>query len=669
MNMKRLIYILAALVLTAVSCGDPKPVIPEVETPQFPQVVEKSIKPGESATISFSANMDWEASIPLSVSAFFYINDGGVKEYKVSGHKGQASITVSAENVSGVYDIHTCTLDLKMGGETKSICKVTLIPEQRTMAFFSAIVNADETFDMNTSGDFNYNASQTDHLEMVWPRGASVFLAPFKVVANFEWAIVEDYPKWMEVTKTTSSEETTSLVVRGVSNAYPADDAVGTLHFIDLKTGDPVAEITVKIPGCKDVMKVALDSKEFEFNMLGEYNRQGNWTSEGCTFYVTATPDSKVIYLQEEDGKYAWNSEPWLEITGSVPDQSDNAPKVQDILFRVKAAANSGPDRRAMLLAIPGYLVKSMDPSKDLVAADGTIKADYQKYQVAGVVQAGRDPSEGWGVITPVNTAYKMAVKGAGICRTDSENAYFKALNAKYGTDEIYTLSYNNWYSSEDANLAITEEFDAVEYMLPDGSRKDYYVNVSLSYPDASNKQLFRLDVDYFEEGYETAAILKKGDKVVAIVIVRMTEEFWPEIDYRNIYFIAYDLVGEDGDPEGNILPQNVLLEEVKSGAVYDEYKSYNIPVWRLVYYTSTSERNAMICVPPFPMGVPSAVQVTPQPSWINVEGALSESGKPYIHISMSDKLPESGNVGRVVLLGGGRPLFVLVCERQFMNQ
>lgn len=658
-----------ALALTAVSCGEKKPVTPEEEKPVFPQLVEKSIKPGESATISFSANLDWEASMPLSESAFFHINDGGVKEYKVSGHKGQVSITVCAENVSGVYDIHTCSIDLKMGGETKTIAKVNLIPEQRTMAFYAAIVNADETFDMNTSGDFNFESSATNHLEMVWPRGANVFMAPLSVVANFDWAIVEDYPKWMEVTKTSSSDERTSLVVRGVATEYPADDAVGTLHFIDLKTGDPVAEISVKIPGCKDVMKVVLDTRELEFNMLGEYNRQGNWTSDGFSFYVTATPDSDVLYLQEEDGKYTWNNEPWLDITRSVPDQSDKAPKVQDLLFRVKAAPNSGLDRNAVLLAIPGYLLKGMDPSKDLIAADGSIKADYKKYQVVTLVQAGKDPSQGWGVVTPVNSAYKMAVKGAGICRTDSEDAYFKALNAKYGTDEIYTLSYNNWYSGEDANLAITEEFDAVEYMLPDGSRKDYYVNVSLDYPDALNKQLFRLNVDYFEEGYETAAVLKNGEKVVAIVIVRMTEEFWPDVKYTNIYFLAYDLVGEDGDPEGNILPQNVLLEQIKSGAVYDEYKAYDIPVWRLVYYTSTSERNAMICVPPFPVGVPAAVQVTPQPSWINVESALSESGKPYIHVSMSDKLPESGNVGRVVLVGGGRPLFVLVCERQFMNQ
>lgn len=663
---------LAACALLATSCKEPAPVEPEKpstgDTVTFPSKSDRSIRPGESTTISFSAAADWEASIPTSASQYFYIDDNGVKEYKVSGKSGSVAITISAHNVSGVYEEHSCELTLKMKDQSKVIALIKLIPDTRNIAVYPAVTDQHGMFVAVGSGEYEYSGNATTTLELQWPKGLSAFTLPVRIDADFEWSIVDGYPEWLELSATSSAEASTQLILRGNAQHYPLDDAEGKISFIDLKSGTPVADITVKIPGCKDIAIIDIDDSNIELNILGESRQNGSWFAEGSLFYLTGTPDSDVIAFQKTDSGYEWMQESWLIFTRG---EADNPSKVViDRPIRVKGRVNDGPAREAVLLALPGYLLKSIDPSTDILTASGSIKDEYAKYKFATVKQAGRDASQGWGVLAPVNSAYAMAVKGAGMYRTDASDPYYSALSTHFGTDEIYTLNYNNWYSYEEAEISASREIADVAYYRPDATSEDYDGNLAVTFTNNEKPDVFSIVISYFDEGYEEAVVLYDGEgQVLAVIICHMTETFWPEVKYDDIRFVAYDMVGEDGDPDGMILPQNVLLEEIKSGEVYEQYSQYDIPVWRLVYYASNSEKNAMIYVPPFPTGISDAVKIEPQPSWIKVEGALTESMKPYIHVTMSDKFPETGNVGKVVLTASGRPLFVLVCERAFMNK
>ena len=59
-----------------VSCG---PENPEVKVePEFPASVEKTVSPGQTVTITFDANLDWEVSVPESSITTVWIEDGAI---------------------------------------------------------------------------------------------------------------------------------------------------------------------------------------------------------------------------------------------------------------------------------------------------------------------------------------------------------------------------------------------------------------------------------------------------------------------------------------------------------------------------------------------------------------------------------------------------------------
>lgn len=667
-TMKKNIYWLmaAAASLLMSACDKPENPKPDKDPdPVFPTVVEKSIPSSSSATIEFSANLDWELSMPKADLRWFYLDDNGMKEFKVKGQKGKVSVKIHSESLSDNYEPHTTELSLKMGDQTKVIARVTLTPAERSVEVYAAKQDSNGNFVVAGTGDYEYQESKAESLMLQWPKGITSYSLPIKVRSSFEWAMKGDYPEWLEPTKTSSEGEETVLVLKGNPTKYPLDQEEGMITFTDIRNNDVVMQIPVVIPGCKDLVYTSLDSRNVAFNILGECEQSGSMMPS-YQISITSTTDTRIIAVDRKDGMLSYNPDSWLKIAVSYPDGQPDDRVIQDRIVNLSASQNYNPGREALLLAIPGYKLEGLDISKDIISG-GALRPAFENCVIAEVSQDGINPDSGWSAIVPVNSEFKMAIQGAGIHRTASSEAHYAELSSKFGTNEIYTLEYNNWFSSENALLASTKSFDNVKFYLPDGSDEDYDGYVSVSYSESS-KDIFTLAVEYFDEGHEVAAVLTDAGKTVAVIIVRMTETYWPDVKFTDVRFVAYDMVGEDGDPDGNILPQNVLLERVSSGEIYDQYKSYDIPVWRLVYYSRNSEKNAMIYVPPFPTGTDESIERHPNPSWMTVECALSEKGLPYVHVTMNDKLPETGNVGHIVLRGGGRPLFVLICEREFMN-
>ena len=86
--------VLAGLSLLAASCI-------EQETPQAPEaifpseVLQKTVLAGESVEIPFTANLDWSIEIEGDgVLNYFWIDDNGTHESKVSGEAGDHMVTV-----------------------------------------------------------------------------------------------------------------------------------------------------------------------------------------------------------------------------------------------------------------------------------------------------------------------------------------------------------------------------------------------------------------------------------------------------------------------------------------------------------------------------------------------------------------------------------------------
>lgn len=659
-----------ASVLLALSACGPKetPVTPVDPDPVFPTATEKNIKAGERAEFKLSANLDWEISIPTSVSQYFYIDDAGAESYRIKGKAGSVSFAVCARNVSGNYEMRVCKVTMKMGSQSKDIATVNLLPEERTISVYTAKTNEDGSFISSGSSEYVYNETASSTLHLTWPAGLSRYMLPIEVASSFSWSIPENYPAWMELSKTSGADGRTALIISGKPSAYPLDDAEGRIEFIDSRDKQSITSIPVKIDGCKNFIRVDCNDKVIELNRLGAYSQSGNWNPDGCRVVVTATPDSDIISLQIEDGKLVYRKDGWVIAEGSFPGGEPSSDVIQDKIFHIRAGENKDVERKAVLLALPGNILKGIDPGKDLVAADGsTVKEEFKKYEFARLVQAGKEPGENWGILYPANSSYMMAVMGGGMQRTEASDVLYSAVRERFGTDEIYTLLYNDCYSSENVDINIDEEVESCECFTPSFDA-DY--DSEILFPDQNNKRLFRIGVNNFEDKYESVCLLKgKDSKTLAVIIVRVSDEYWPVVKYTDIHFLMEDFISDPSDPEG-LMPKGVILEELKSGELYDEYKQYGIPVWRLVYQQADPV-NAMIYVPPFPAGYSSGIQISADArDWLSGEGGITDSKKTYLTVSMSSKVPaDKGTKGVLVLKGGNRPLFVLQCERPFINE
>ena len=63
--------------------------------PVFPSSVDKTVSPGQTVTLTFDANLDWEVSVPESTLTTFWIEDGAMDVAKVSGKAGDGiAVTV-----------------------------------------------------------------------------------------------------------------------------------------------------------------------------------------------------------------------------------------------------------------------------------------------------------------------------------------------------------------------------------------------------------------------------------------------------------------------------------------------------------------------------------------------------------------------------------------------
>lgn len=654
-DMIKRVILAAAMLMSLVACGkkekpDPTPIV-------FPEHVVKYADPGSSVSISFDASRDWELRIPSENTAWFYFMDDGMPAYVLRGQKGRNTVDVYAKVVE-THDQKSTEVNMTMEGNTQSIATVYMNVAEREIALFSAAKNEAGSYTPVGSGEYEYESGAASSLYLDWPKGMSGYMLPIKVQANFAWSM-SSFPKWLNPSKTTTEGNSTCLILFANAAELPLDDSSSKIEFLDLSTGKKVSEIGITVRGCKDIAVASCSTDNINLNVLGQYFQNDSWHDEGCPVYLTATSDSKVIPVLLDGGKMSYSSDGWVKIS---KEEDTSTGVLRDMLFHVAADRNNDDQQReALLLAMPGSVLKGLNLESDLFNASKTaLKEEYAKYKFASLVQSGM--SGDWGNIIPLNSAYKMAVYGGGVERTSSSDKSYAALKAKYSTEEIYTVGLNNWYSADNIQLSANAPYTSAIY-YSDGAEKtsDDYITV-----DAANPNAIGFSIDYFEEGHESVVVLKNGADAVAVLICRMTEKYWPSVKYTDIYFVVEDSVTEETREE--MMPKGATLSELKSGEVYEAYKEYGIPVWSLSYQSEESKRNAMIYVPPFPATSEGSILVdAANKAWLNVEGSITESGKIYIQVSMTAEAPSAGKSGVIVLTGGGRPLFVLVCERRFI--
>lgn len=653
--MKKLI-VFAAMAMAFVSCGKKeKP----SQDPVFPDHVEKYIEVGGSLDIEFTANLDWVLGIGGPDAAYFYLMDSGIQVPQINGKAGAQKITVYEKSTGSAS--RTCILSLTMGEQSREIVTIHTEPSDPQLTVYAGKVNEDGGFTIVGGGEYEYESEAADNLHVIWPGDAPSYMLPIKVTSNFGWSI-SSVPEWLDPSKAQSEGENTFLVLRGKTEKLPLDDASGKISFMNPRTKKVLFEYNVSIDGCKEKARYSVPSDHVYLNVLGQYYSGKILVKDGCHLVMSATSGSDVVAFELRDGglNYVDAYGSWLNIQRSEPTGSS---VMRDINFHVTASKNSGDERSILLLGIPASVRSGINPAKDILESDGkSVKKEYQGYVMTTVTQRGIDPTAGYSAICPLNTPYQMAVFGADILRTDAGDPSYASLAAKYSTNEIYTANLNNWDSATNLLLNISESYNSVAFYA-NGAEKDTDDCISVEYPVDGDRSTFTFSIDNFNQGGETAVIFKNADKAAAIVICRMSDAYWPYVEFNDIRFM-----GEDSSM--GIMPVGATLTEITEGELYEKYKSYKgLHVWKLSYETIESIKNAMFYVPPFPAMVPGSISIDEKDiAWLGAEPSISENDRLYMTVRMDDKAPERGNTGVIVLYGGGRPLFVLQCERQFLK-
>ena len=122
-NFFKIAAIFAGLALTVASCNGTDPEQPK---PVFPsEKIQKTVLAGESVNVEFDANLDWELSLSgEGVLTYFWIDDAGSRESKISGKAGKQNVKVVFSEDEELDNNRKCIVKLTMGGETQEIAQI-----------------------------------------------------------------------------------------------------------------------------------------------------------------------------------------------------------------------------------------------------------------------------------------------------------------------------------------------------------------------------------------------------------------------------------------------------------------------------------------------------------------------------------------------------------------
>lgn len=404
----------------ACSSGDegvepgPEPVV----EPNFPTLTTAAVEAGELYTLNIEPNMDWVVKVPTETAAYFQILDNGNLRYEMRGSAGKHQIQIQVADITEYDKEHTCEVTMTMNGESKTIARLTLYPEERVLRVAVAQVDTE-------SGDFihdeEYNVVFAEQsatgVDLVWPIGTIGYMQWLQVEANFPWTIGGDIPAWISL-PVTSGEAGLSEGFRMDTNwaYYPDEQTTGKLLFQDLSGEEAVTvlEFEVTIPGVKEYCSVEL-AASLSYDVNGYFYNNGA-ALEGVTAIgsIVAMKGAQLYVLNlDKDGNYSTEAE-WVLLTEAEWDSSEGDGGLQRRSLNVGCAANdSGKEREAVIVALPKP--RAVASAAELLEG-GKLKDAYKDAVVSEIFQETTLEAE---------PCY-------------SNNFDFEAATQTYGTDAKY---------------------------------------------------------------------------------------------------------------------------------------------------------------------------------------------------------------------------------------
>lgn len=545
-----------AMLVTA--CVEPEPEV-KVE-PVFPTAVEKTVSPGETVTLTFDANMDWEVSVPEKSLTAFWIEDGTMDVAKVSGKAGEGIAVVIGTTSSEDFDERSCEVSMKMGDKTQKIATVILPAKERNLTVYAAEVEDGEIL-YGEDGGYLFSASEAEALSLLWT-GAD-FRLPVKVDANFSWTVKT--PSWARIDVPEDRIGEVSLTIHGIPSEYPLDDAQDKIQFT---SGEAVIkEYQISIPGCRDIfsMSVGMGLSEFVFSHAGELKVATGFVENPATVSVTGTEDVQILAFEQVDGIYDTESVPsWLVMESDDYDATEGADVIQTRNVTISVKANEGNDRRAVIFFLPPSVAGS--GSGLFNEAGDDVKEEYRQYAVP-VTQLSSDQE----FVMMLSAPSEMASAGVSFTVADDESLFTRFGETRYAYDLIYTNQYARDYARMTFTSAVTSYklFGAVGTDKTDA--EDFFLSLTLD----DDKKSGVVDMISEDEAIGYVVLYGSADNVLAVI--RCTYD--PDaviVDDTQIGFI--------GESEMYAPMVGATLEKLTEGAIFDQYTDGMSSVYHLKY-------------------------------------------------------------------------------------
>ncbi len=438
---------------------------PEEVKPVFPEAITQALEAGGSYTVELEPNADWSVELKYDAEStgWFWIKDNA-GQFTVRGKAGEkASVTVCAGDQTDFDSVHSCTLEMTMGEETKTIATFTRGTVERTFSLVYCKVEdngSDYMYNTTEGSDlkYEYEAAAEDGnvtIPLTWLVRTQDFRRSVLISANFDWRL-KSKPEWMADLLVPSglAGEQVEMDVEGDPMYYPLEDATGKLVFCAKDNTGAEYEFTVQIPGCRSVFSINGFSAESQANEDGEiYVRsamgEDSWSAVdmGVTGSVLGVKGAKIYtfaYVVDDPftGSRLWDSSAdntsWIRASfGSWVQDGDNLKweeaawddnngVLQERDLNIVITKNEEEaERQACVLVIP----EDKAPAEDyMIFPDGqTMDEKYKDYVVTVLTQdaAGSEGGEGGGTVTEVEPVTFL---------------YDHAWEDMFGTSEIASL-------------------------------------------------------------------------------------------------------------------------------------------------------------------------------------------------------------------------------------
>lgn len=432
----------ASLFICAVACDEPAPVEPV--TPVFPELVENyEVAPGDTLTLTFTPNMDWEVSVPEDTMDFFWLIDESFQYSKISGKASEEPVTVKV-GVSDKEDFinRTTTVKLTMGGETRIIARYMRPAAGKSVQLYACQVDEDGAWVFDADGNYAYSENEPDTLKLVYT--GSDFRIPVKVVSNLEYEM--ELPSWARADIPEVKTGVATFNIYGIPTKYPLDDKCEKL--ILKNGGEIVKEYVIMIPGCRKIIRYGVDLvSELNFSSDGKYLTAIDFREGPVKAWIEGAANATVMAVEMVDGKYdvtAAAAPSWLKITVGKYSNSITADVLQkrDVEISVKTLAEG---ERAAVLFFLASPIKDLSTLFDADAA--SVKEEYAS-SVVYVTQ------KVYGYLTLLNENDFILAKGTLV---ESEDA---SLYTKFGTVEYaYEMTYKDQWASDKGQLLFKDDY------------------------------------------------------------------------------------------------------------------------------------------------------------------------------------------------------------------